>query len=77
MKAGLCRSHFPSNYAVVSAVKQWVISAGADFDECAMQALVHHWRKCRAYGSDYVEKYCFVAENLLYQIVLLWSLYLL
>jgi len=49
----------------------------ADFYKCSMQDLVHHWQKCIANGGDYVEKYCFVAENLLYQIVLLCSLYLL
>jgi len=31
--------------------------------------------KIRANGGDYVEEQCFVAENLLYQIVLLCSLY--
>ena len=33
--------------------------------------------KCTASVGDYVEKWCFVAENLLYQIVLLCSLNLL
>jgi hypothetical protein len=46
------------------------------YERC-MQALVHRWRKCIANGGDYVEKYCFVAKNLLYQIVLLCPLYLL
>jgi len=62
MKDGL-RGHFPSNDAVVRsndavvrAVKQWATSAGADFYECGMQALVHRWRKCIANGADYVEK---------------------
>ena len=32
-------------------------------------------KKCRANGGDYVEKWCFVAENFLYQIVLLTSLF--
>ena len=49
----------------------------ADFYECSMQALVHCWRKCIANGGDYVEKLFIVAENLLYQIALLCSLYLL
>jgi len=75
MKDGLRGQHFPSNNAVVRAVKQWANSAGADFYECGMQALVHCWRKCIAIGGDYVEKWCFVAKNLLYQIVLLCSLY--
>jgi hypothetical protein len=54
MKDGLRGQHFPSNDAVVRAVKQWATSAGADF--CGMQALVHRWRKCIANGGDYVEK---------------------
>ena len=55
----------------------WVISTGIDFDEHCLQGLAHHWQKCIAHGSDYVEKQCFIAENLLYQIVSLCSLYLL
>jgi len=34
-----------------------------------MQAPVDHWQKNIANGSEYVEKYRVVAENLLYQIV--------
>ena len=56
MKDGLRGQHFPSNDAVVRAVKQWATSAGADFYECGMQAFVHRWRKCIANGGDYVEK---------------------
>jgi len=37
-------------------VEQWATSAGADFYERGMQALVHRWRKCIANGGDYVEK---------------------
>ena len=48
--------HFPGNDAVIRAVKQWATSACADFYECAMQALVHRWRKCIANSGDYVEK---------------------
>jgi histone-lysine N-methyltransferase SETMAR len=55
IKDGLHR-HFPSNDAVIRAVKQWATSTGADFYECGMQALVHHWRKCTANSGDYVEK---------------------
>jgi hypothetical protein len=77
MKDGLRGQNFPSNDAVVRAVKQWATSAGADFYECGMQALVHRWRKCIANGGDYVEKLCFVAKNLLHQTVLLCPLYLL
>ena len=43
VKAGQCGQHFPSNNAIVAAVKQWVTSAGADFYEHVMQALVHCW----------------------------------
>ena len=56
MRDGLRGQHFPSNDAVIRAVKQWATSAGADFYECGMQALVHCWRKCIANGGDYVEK---------------------
>ena len=77
MKDGLRGQHFPVKDTVVRAVKQWATSVGADFYERGMQALVHRWRKCIANGGDYVEKLCFVAKNLLYQIVLLCSLYLL
>ena len=56
MKDGLCGQHFPSNNVVIAAVKQWTTSAGADFYERGMQALVHRWRKCIANGGDYIEK---------------------
>jgi hypothetical protein len=36
MKDGLHGQHFPSNDAVVRAVKQWATSAAADFYECGM-----------------------------------------
>jgi hypothetical protein len=77
MKFGLRGQHFPSNNAVTRAVKQWATSTGADFSERGMQALVHRWQNCIANGGDYVEKYCFAAKNLLYEIVLLCSLHLL
>ena len=48
-----------------------------DCYEHGMHALVHRWRKYVANGGDYVEKHCFVAENLLCQIELLCSLCLL
>jgi hypothetical protein len=48
MKNGWRGQHFPSNDAVIQAVKQWATSAGADFYECGMQALVHCWRNCIA-----------------------------
>ena len=41
MKDGLRGQHFPSNDAIVRAVKQWATSAGADSYERGMQALVH------------------------------------
>jgi len=56
MKDGLRGQHFPNNDAVVRTAKQWATTAGADFYECGMQALVHCWRKCIASGGDYVEK---------------------
>jgi len=37
----------------------------------------HHWWKCIANSCDCVEKCCFVAGSLLYQIALLFSFYLL
>ena len=49
-------------------------STGADVLKRSVQALVHHWWKCITHGGDYVEKLCFVAENLLFQISLLCSL---
>jgi len=56
MKDGLCGQHIPSNNAVIAAVKQWFISADADFYEHGMQALVYCWQKCTANGGDCVEK---------------------
>ena len=52
-------------------------STGADCYECSMQALVYCWQKCIANGHVCIKKWYFVAENLLYQTVLLCSLYLL
>ena len=56
MEDGLCGQHSPSYDAIVRAVKQWATSAGADFYELGVQALVHRWRKCIANGGDCVEK---------------------
>jgi len=42
MKDGLHGQHFPSSKAVIAVGKEWVTSAGADFYEHSMQALVHH-----------------------------------
>ena len=72
----------------VSTMRQWVVhfSSGkmsrvpdsrADFFEHGMQDLIHHRWKYISNGGDCVEKQCFVAENLLYQIALLCSFYLL
>jgi hypothetical protein len=58
MKDGL-RGHFPSNDAVVRAVKQWTTTAGAEFYKCGMQALVRRWRKRIANVDDCVEKILF------------------
>ena len=74
MKAGLYKQRFPSNEAIIAAVKQWVSSNGADR---YMKDLFDCWQKCTANGGDYAEKECFVAENVLYQIALLCFLYLL
>lgn len=46
-----------------------VTSAGVDLCERGMQVLVPHWQKDTAHGGDYDEKYWFIAENLLYQIM--------
>jgi len=54
---------------------QWVTSAGPDFYKHSMQALAHCWQKCIANGGNYVDKLCFIAGYLFYQIVLC-SLYL-
>jgi len=45
------------------------------FYEHGMQAGIHHWQECIAYGGDCVEKQCFVAENFPCQIVLLCFLF--
>ena len=58
-KNRLCGKHFPSNDAIIAAVKQWVTSAGADFYEHVMQTLVHGWQKCIANGDDWAEKIVF------------------
>ena len=61
--------------------KEWCISAVVTmghlcwcrFYKRSMQALVHCWKKYTANDGDYVEKQCFVAENLLYQIAVFCS----
>lgn len=40
-----------------------------------MQTLIYCWKKCILNGSNYAEKDCFVAENFLYLMALLCSLY--
>ena len=65
-----CGQHFSSNNTIIAAMKQWVTSAGTDFYKCSMQAVVHHWPKCTAKDADYVEKQCFTAGNVLYQVIL-------
>ena len=49
-------------------MKQLFTSTAADFYEQKIKAFVHHRQKCMANSGDYVEKQCFVAENLQYQI---------
>ena len=56
MKNGLHGQHLPSSNTIITALKQSVTSAGADFHECSMQALVHYWWKCIANSGDHVEK---------------------
>ena len=46
-----------------------VLAGHEDFHKHNMHLLVHLWQKCITNGNDYVEKWCFVAESLLYQIV--------
>ena len=65
------------NNEIVAVVKQLATSSGIDFYKHSMQAPFHLGQKCVANGSYYVEKECSEARNLLYQIVLLCSLYLL
>jgi len=77
MQDGLCGQHFPSSKAIIAALKQVVISAGIDFYECSMQALVHPRWKCIANNGDCLKKQRFEAENLLYQTVSLCFLHLL
>jgi len=74
MKDGLHGQTFPSNDATVTAVKQWVTSACAEFFVHSTQSPLHSWQKYTANGADNAEKQNFVAENLFYQIVLLCSL---
>jgi hypothetical protein len=65
MKDGLRGQHFPDNRAVIAAVRKRFASAGADFYEHSVQALVHHGE-----NSWPVVLICgiiaFVAENVLY-----------
>ena len=75
MKYGLHGQHFTSNDAVIAAVKQWVTSTGTDFYKCSIKSHVHRCQKCTGNGGDYIEKYCFIAEKFLTQIVLLSLLY--
>jgi len=73
----------------VNTVKWWVVhfSSGteqtsniqnghADFYESSMQAL-NCWWECIPNGGDHVEEQCYVAKNLLNQILLLCFSYLL
>ena len=58
-----------------NSCKTVVTSVSAYFYKYGKKALVHCWQKCTANGGDYTEKKYFVAENLLYQVMLLCSLY--
>ena len=67
----------------VSTVRWWVVhfSSGNSGSPLLAQICMSPARrllfiageKCIANGGDYVEKKCFVAENLLYQMVLCFS----
>ena len=46
---------------------------GTDFYKHGMQVLVQCWEKSEANSGDYIEKHCFVAKNLLYQIITVLS----
>lgn len=61
---------FFNNEAFKEAAKQRITYAGADFTNSVVQALFQHWQKCITKCGDYVEKYCFLAETLLYEVVL-------
>ena len=71
----------------VITVRQWVVrvSSGESGNGSPLLVQIFMRTACRllfitgenANGGDYVEIQCFVAENLLHQIVLLCSLYLL
>ena len=52
-----------------------ILDGHLEISHYEMKCLVHLGRL--AYGVDYIEKWCSVAGNMLYQIVLLYSLYVL
>ena len=77
----VCRDHAVDTSTVRRWVAfqqwwQWATSAGTEFYKYNVQTGLCCWTKCIAKGGDYIEKYCFVAENFLYQVVLLCSFYL-
>jgi hypothetical protein len=41
IKNGLCNQHLPDSDAIIAAVRKWVASAGSDFNDGNMKALVH------------------------------------
>ena len=76
MEDGLHGQHFPSNNAISAAVKQCV-TRWCRFLGTWHAGSCSSLSKCMFNAGDYVEEQCFVAENLLYQTVLLCSLNLL
>lgn len=56
VKVQLCGQRFPNDNTVITTVKQWDTSAGADFYEFSMQALVHLCQKYVTHGGDFAEK---------------------
>jgi len=64
----------------VSTVRQGAVqvsSGNSNGGSLLLVHIFHRWQKCIANGGAYVERKCFVAESLLYQMELLCSLYLL
>ena len=56
LKQELGGQHLVDNNAVIDAVKKWTSTAGKEFYQRSIQALVHRWKKCIENGGDYAEK---------------------
>ena len=77
LQDGLRGQPFPSNDATITSVKQWVASTDADFMSTACRFLFIAGKNAYPVVGACFEKQHYVSENLLYQVVLLCSLYLL